>query len=186
MDISPLDWASYVLIYVPGVSFSGQAPQWRAQLYHLIASLSVMEGCHQVILPLKHLLQAEQALFPHLCKGCMLQFPTVLVTLHWIDSSHSMSVLNRAGRKRGDGVEISKQYSRWVLTSADKKGEWNTSISVLSNTVQDAVSFPCCQGHCKTPHLSTELQTNLPIPCPPLMTRVAQFHGKASPFLMCL
>lgn len=27
-----------------------------------------------------------------------------------------------------------------------QKGEWNTSISVLSNTVQDAVSFHCCQG----------------------------------------
>lgn len=144
-----LDLRTRCLIFWPSASVKSPA------LFDCL--LIFMEGCHQVTLPMKHLLQAEQAPFPHLCKGCTLQFPTVLVTLHWIYSSHSMSVLSWAGRKRGGGVEILKQYSRWVLTSADKKGN-GTLPSLFCLTQSSTLSaFTAARGHCKTPHLSTEL-----------------------------
>lgn len=175
-----MSWFMYTLSHLLAKHLSEEPSS-----IHLIASLSVKEGCLQVILPLKHLLQAEQAPFPHLLrKGVHFIFQ-----LFWSSSIDYIPVIQclswtRLGER---GKMVSKPQHNipggfWqVLT---KRGREHFHQCTVQH------SPGCCQlsllpGDAARPYVCL---LNFKQICSSLahLWCLVQFHGEASFFLMCL
>lgn len=112
---------------------------------HLIASLSVMEGCHRYP-PLETSPPGWTSSIPSFSPRMYASVSNCFghPPLNIFQSFHVC--LELGWQKEGRWCWNLNTVFHMGSDKCWQKGEWNTSISVLSNTVQDAVSFHCCQG----------------------------------------
>lgn len=141
-----LDLRTWCLIFCPSTSLKGPALftwlppylSWKATI-----KLSSPGSIFSRLSKLYSLIFAKNVRFSfQLVWSPSIEYIPVIQYLSW------------TGRKRGGDAETSTQCSRWVLTSADKKG--NGALPPVYCLTQLS-AFTAARGHCKTLLLSTEL-----------------------------